>query len=138
MSDVPVLREELDRKSLETAQWLLNSFQNHSITAEQFSTGLDTLFMAVSGLVDEELIDLITACDQYTKNLNNVVKAHFCKDRFTHSVTWKVGETSLLIEKRQDGSIYDEETKHFGSAEIANKAMQLIENNYIKSGCEKL
>lgn len=56
MSEVPEgydLGEELRRKSFETLQYLLSRVHGGILTEEQFNTGVDVLFMAVSGLVPE-------------------------------------------------------------------------------------
>jgi hypothetical protein len=59
-NEVPVLQDEVNRKALDTLAWLVMSIHHGKITAEQFSTGVDTLFMAVSGLVtDKDFIHMI-------------------------------------------------------------------------------
>ena len=59
--EVPVLQDEINRKALDTLAWLTLSVHNDKITAEQFSTGVDALFMAVSGLVtDKDFIHMIS------------------------------------------------------------------------------
>lgn len=61
MTGVPVLQDEINRKALETIAWLTLSVTHGKITAEQFSTGIDALFMATSGLVtDRDYIIMIT------------------------------------------------------------------------------
>lgn len=77
------LAPELKRKSLETIQWLINRVHSGQLTEEQFNTGVDTLFMAVSGLVQEpartplgeaKFVDIITACQSEIQNIYPVVK----------------------------------------------------------------
>ena len=59
-NEVPVLQDEVNRKALDTLAWLVMSVHHGKISAEQFSTGVDTLFMAVSGLVtDKDFIHMI-------------------------------------------------------------------------------
>ena len=60
MSGVPVLQDEVNRKALESLSYLITALHHKKITPEQFSTGVDVLFMAVSGLVtDKDFIHLI-------------------------------------------------------------------------------
>jgi hypothetical protein len=60
MSGVPILQEEIDRKALETLEYLTMAVTHGKITPEQFSTGVDVLFMAVNGLVkDRDFIHMI-------------------------------------------------------------------------------
>lgn len=51
---------ELNRKTYDTISWLIRGLEGGRLTKAQFSTGIDTLFMAVSGLVDGEFIHIIT------------------------------------------------------------------------------
>jgi len=61
MSALPTLQEEVNRKAFETITWLTLAVTQKKITPEQFSTGIDSLFMAVSGLVtDKDFIIIIT------------------------------------------------------------------------------
>lgn len=58
---VPVLQDEINRKAIETIAWLTLAVTHGKITPEQFSTGIDALFMATSGLVtDKDYIIMIT------------------------------------------------------------------------------
>lgn len=60
MSQLPTLQEEIDRKAIDTLTWLTLAVSQEKITPQQFSTGVDVLFMAVSGLVhDKDFIHLI-------------------------------------------------------------------------------
>jgi hypothetical protein len=89
--------EELRIKSFDALSYLIQSVHNCKITEEQFNTGVDTLFMAVSGLVKEpqditaesvikaalagtlprqqpKLIDIITDCQKEIENVYPVLK----------------------------------------------------------------
>jgi hypothetical protein len=58
---VPVLQDEVNRKAIDTIAWLTLAVTQGKITPEQFSTGIDALFMATSGLVtDRDYIIMIT------------------------------------------------------------------------------
>ena len=65
---VPVLSEEINRKATETLEWLVMSAINEKITDEQFSTGVDVLFMAVSGLTKPDFIDTVTKVTEIVKD----------------------------------------------------------------------
>lgn len=73
MTGVPVLQDEVNRKALESMSYLITALHHKKITPDQFSTGVDVLFMAVSGLVtDRDFIHIITeaqaAIDKEKKN----------------------------------------------------------------------
>ena len=75
MADLPTLREELDRKVFATLEHLFHQMKTERITMEQFSFGIDTLFMAVSGLVDKDFINIITEAGRLCEAHQAGVKA---------------------------------------------------------------
>ncbi len=69
MSGVPDLQSEINRKAFETISWLTLAVTQKKITPAQFSTGIDALFMAVSGLVtDKDFIVMITEAQRLCDN----------------------------------------------------------------------
>lgn len=66
---IPVLQDEINRKALDTIAWLTLAVTQGKISAEQFSTGIDALFMATSGLVtDKDYIIMITEAQRLTES----------------------------------------------------------------------
>ncbi len=59
--EFPSIREEIERKAVNTAVWLLEKHEAGEITDEQLFIGQQTLFMTVSGLLGRETFDLISA-----------------------------------------------------------------------------
>lgn len=104
LSEVPSLKEEIDRKSFETINWLIHSYEKGSITLPQFSTGVDALFMATSGLTDEGVLRMITeALSMATANKMAPLKRHFVKENMIRSFTWEVGDEKVMNVKRING-----------------------------------
>jgi len=60
-SEFPSIREEIERKALDTAVWLLEKHEAGEITDAQLFIGQQALFMTVSGLVGREVFELISA-----------------------------------------------------------------------------
>lgn len=54
------LREELDRKTFETLDWLVSGVNAGKVTEAEFSVAIDAIFMALSGLVDSPFIEIVT------------------------------------------------------------------------------
>lgn len=71
----PELKQELDRKVMDTIRWLFSKAHDGSITDEQFSTGIDTLFMSVSGLVSPDFMPLIDAASDECANIKPCMRA---------------------------------------------------------------
>lgn len=121
MSEVPEgfdLGQELRRKSFEALQYLVSRVRDGILTEEQFNTGVDTLFMAVSGLVPElpqttfpvldlttgamtkrepspRFIDVITACQNEIEHVYPVQKTVlFSKAKGVFkSFRWQAGDS---------------------------------------------
>ncbi|WKZ86277.1 hypothetical protein N5B55_04825 [Ralstonia pickettii] len=100
---MPTVQEELDRKTFETLEWLFSAVQLGKMTPDQFSTGVDTLFMAVSGLLGKDFIDLITAAQQECSDTKPLMKRVFVKGNEILAVEWPVGTTKLTVSKRVNG-----------------------------------
>lgn len=103
MSDFPTLREELDRKSFETIEWLSDSLRAGKISEAQYSTGIDALFMATSGLTDESIADLITAASSVAGKQQ--IKRHFAKGTRIATMVWEPGEAQMCFIKLEAGVI---------------------------------
>ncbi len=61
MTEFPSIRNEIERKAVDTAVWLLEKREAGEITDEQLYIGQQALFMTVSGLVGRSVFDLISA-----------------------------------------------------------------------------
>lgn len=95
--DIPTLSEELNRKSFETLEWLTIAVEQGRITAHQFSTGIDVLFMAVSGLVKQEFVELVTEAQALCPEAKPELKRVFWSPAGLLRVTWTVGEERVLV-----------------------------------------
>ena len=100
---MPTVQEELDRKTFETLEWLFGAVRRGNLTQDQFSTGVDTLFMAVSGLLGKDFIDLITAAQAECSNEAPVLKRVFVNGKKILVIKWTVGSTRVTVGKRVNG-----------------------------------
>lgn len=134
MSAVPTLREELDRKVFGTLEYLINGEAKGRLTAEQASFGLDVLFMAVSGLVDNDFINIITEA-QSNKSAPSV-KLTFRDPNADETTTfvWVVGSDKITTIKRQRGFATGGGSKTFDSAADAVATLRKIGPNLKKKG----
>ena len=60
-SEFPTIREEIERKAVDTAVWLLEKHEAGEMTDEQLFIGQQVLFMTISGLVGQEVFELVSA-----------------------------------------------------------------------------
>ena len=53
--EVPSERDEIERKTLETCEWLISLKNTKQITPEVYRFGFSVLNQAVSGLIDDDI-----------------------------------------------------------------------------------
>jgi hypothetical protein len=108
--NVPTLPEELNRKTLEVIEWLVTRLGQGQLTEPQFITGLDTVFMTVSGLVDFELIRTLSEVAKKGRDagIGASVRYVFVKflpgDACVLALTWVAGRDHILCSKVSSGS----------------------------------
>lgn len=56
----PTLKEELDRKSVESLQWLMSQHESGDITPREYVVALDTFNMITLGLIDKAISNAVT------------------------------------------------------------------------------
>lgn len=133
---VPTLREELDRKVFETLDWLINAESRGRLTKEQVSAGLDALFMAVSGLVDNDFMTIITAAQEQSAGPQSAVKRlfhHPSADEIV-TITWRPTETRVTTAKRLDGLAVGGTVKDFDTPALAARFVRDIGAGFDKKG----
>lgn len=124
---LPSLKEELDRKVFDTIEWLFTGLNNGMLSEEQFSTGIDTLFMAAAGLVDEGFVQLITEAQSMSASKHS-------KRRLFHApsedeivvVSWSPGQDKVIISKHVCGCAISGKTVDFVSPKDAAEYMRTV------------
>ena len=104
MSVLPSLQEELDRKAFQTMEWLTNACDKAKISEAQFSTGVDALFMATSGLVDSDILTLVSQATEIAGKATTGVRRHFVKDGTIVTLAWAWDDAQVTVTKRQNGA----------------------------------
>lgn len=61
MNEVPTLREEINRKTVDALVWLQEGLDSGRLSADQVYVARQALFTAVAGLLDADINDLLTA-----------------------------------------------------------------------------
>ena len=138
MNAVPNLQDELDRKTLETVSWLVSSFAIGNISVSQFSTGLDAVFMATGGLVNDGLFRTITeVSEEIPDSLINKEEAHFIKDGNVISLTWSYGDDFYTMRAIR-GNNESKKNVQADTPKDAAIGMQKAVTNLINGGYRKL
>jgi hypothetical protein len=132
MSQIPDLKEELNRKVMESVSWLMSSVQSGQITDFQFSTGIDALFMAVAGLVGKDFVEIVTEAQKLSPDGQNVQRRYFYDATTTDTVrvVWRPGSDHITRCAIAGGSVYEELVTEFANPTEAHSALL----NYKESG----
>lgn len=90
MTGVPVLQDEVNRKAFDALSYLTTAVHHGKITPEQFSTGIDVLFMAVSGLVtDPDFIYIISEAQGLIDKEKRHGRASTAHSSEAHAGAWR-------------------------------------------------
>lgn len=88
---VPNLKDELNRKTFDAIEWLFDSVRLGKMSQQQFSTGVDAVFMAVNGLIGDEILEIVQAADEVAGRKPAVKRRAFVKQGTTVVVAWEIG-----------------------------------------------
>ena len=56
----PTIAEEIHRKTLDALVWLLDRKERGLVTEQEYYVAIQTLFIAVSGLVSEDIFEMLS------------------------------------------------------------------------------
>lgn len=135
--DLPTLREELDRKVFETLNWMITGHTKGILTADQLSMGMDTLFMAVSGLVDKDFIQIISTTQDMTKGNPAMPVRRVFRHTNTDTTlvfTWKPGAFDFTMSRYDGHTLTEEQTKPFPEREQARDYVLAVHAALTKKG----
>lgn len=93
---VPTVKEELNRKLGNTLDWAIGKHKQGVISDEALSVAADALFMATSGLANDDLMAVVTAIGSYLPNNKAAVqKRVFTKAGSTIVASWVPGDSGV-------------------------------------------
>lgn len=133
---LPSLREELNRKTFETIEWLFSGVEKGRLTEQEFSVAIDALFMAVSGLVGQEFLEMFSAADAECKGIKRVQKRHFhapADDKIV-TLSWVPGEARITTTERVSGIAVGGKVTDYDSAQFAAQLFKTVETSFEKKG----
>lgn len=107
---IPTVKEELDRKLGDTLDWLLGKHKQGGISDEALSCATDALFMATSGLANEELTTVMTAVGSYLPSNKPAYQTRVFRNGAKLLIArWRPGESEVrfLTELADRKTSYD-------------------------------
>lgn len=138
MSAVPTIRDELNRKTFETIEWLAVSHDLGKITEGQFNTGVDAVFMSVAGLVSDSVMEVVTAASaSITDRQDLQVRRHFIRRNRIVTLEWAADQCDVRMVVRVDGAKakdknYDHDTPANARAGMGALAARLLDMGFTK------
>lgn len=135
-SVIPTLKDELDRKVFETIEFLVNANHRGRMSKAQVSASLDTLFMAVNGLVDKDFIDIITTAQETVGGDKSAVKKHFYNpdDGEILTLSWIPGDSKIATCRRIEGQATGGGVKDYDCAADAANIFNGCSANFERKG----
>lgn len=137
-TELPTVKEELDRKTVESIEWLLHAHTVGNLTENQFAAAIDALFMAVNGVVSEDVAQMLTEASQLPSRRTEVLKRHFIKDGALVTVQRDVGGTAVQYATRVNGKIKTQRKTEYDSAREAAEGMATSSRIIVGSGYEEI
>jgi hypothetical protein len=124
VTDLPTLKEELDRKALATIEDLLHLHAICKISDAQLSTGIDALFKATSGLTDEEILHIITEASKILPLAPQTLRYVYLSGDNMISLHWIVGDDKVTMTSYRAGKKASEKIHDGDDARAAKLYLQ--------------
>lgn len=128
-SEMPTFREQVSEKAFETMEWLITSLHQAKLTEEQFSAGVNAVFMTLSGLMDDSLFHLVSECAKEIHSEHPTLRRIFINGKAVMTARWKVASSDVVIVGSviEDG-VHREVKTHTKSFDTAKEALDYFNN----------
>lgn len=136
--DIPNIKDELDRKTLEALEVLLVRRAAEQIDDSQLQVGIDTLFGSVSGMLSRSVVDVVSEVAKIDRPTHEEVRVYF-SDLCVQIIKRLVGQGRVIVTERlSNGGLTTfqhafkdkEEPDRWASAYMTNFESQLFIKGY--------
>lgn len=135
---VPVLQDEVNRKAFTTMEWLFSALNSGNMTARQFSTGVNALFMATSGLVDDGMMALMGEASAVADDTPETFKVCLLNGAVTVSLEWCAGVDGFKLVQRANGVVTASRQISAASPNESLQKMRTLAAKLTSSGFQEL
>ena len=132
----PSTAEELERKTIETIDWLVKRRQDGFASDEQLTLAAEALWKATSGLFPPAsgMADIMTELMNLTTPEAKQLRRSLCDDSGNIiTFAWKIGYSQFAVMKRQMGTLVGGTSRTLPDAAQA----KLVMDNMIKGLIDK-
>ena len=133
----PSTAEELERKTIETIEWLVKRRQDGFASDDQLTIAAEALWKATSGLFPPAsgMADIMTELMNLTTAEAKQIRRSLC-DTEGNIITfvWKIGYSQFTVMKRQMGTLVGGTSRTLPDAAQAKLAMDQMVAGLIEKG----
>lgn len=138
MNGLPPLKDEIARKTYDALAFLCTGLDHGKLTKDQFSTGMDVVWLITAGLVPHDIIDAVSESQAVLQGHKTVEKRSFV-DRETVMVIKRVaGEQKVTVTQWLAGVNHDETVKEFPTSAEAAEFMRKLGDRLVSKGYQEL
>lgn len=137
----PSTAEELERKTLETIEWLVSRQQQGFATKDQLTVAAEALWKATAGLFPptSNMTDIMTELMNLTDAEAKQQRFSLCDDSGNIiTFSWKIGYSQFNVAKRLMGTLIGGTARNFPDAGAAKTAMDGMVKGLIDKGWQLL
>lgn len=127
MFEVPEIRVELERKTLETYQWLINRSVDGQFADSEIRVALQAIFNTVSGLIDREILDAAGMVEVSPEPF--VHRRVFMRSEQTFVVSWAQGSTTVSMHTPKGYKEFAADSPAGGRILFSQLCEALLKNN---------
>jgi len=134
----PPLKDELARKTYDAIAYLCTGLDHGKLTKDQFSTGMDVVFLVTAGLVPSDVIDAVSESQTALQGHKTVEKRSFIKSETVMTFKRVAGEPRVTVTQWLAGVNHDETTREFLTSADAAEFMRTVGDRLLSKGFSEL
>jgi hypothetical protein len=131
------VREELNRKTFSTVEWLCSRVETGQLSPQQFSTAIDAVWSTAAGLVDDSILEVVTTAEAIAGKDPATLRRVFHKDGRTALAQWIVGQERITLTEHGPAG-KKEKTLNTDTPVQALQALDKLAVKLVQAGWEEL
>lgn len=134
----PPLKDEIARKTYDALAFLCTGLDHGKLTKDQFSTGMDVVFLITAGLVPSDVIDAVTESQSTLAGHKTVEQRSFVNRDTIMTFKRVAGEPKVTVTQWLAGINHNETTREFLTSAEAAHFMKTVGDRLSRKGFSEL
>ncbi|MFM0095603.1 hypothetical protein PQQ87_08320 [Paraburkholderia nemoris] len=134
----PPLKDEIARKTYDALAFLCTGLDHGKLTKDQFSTGMDVVFLITAGLVPSDVIDAVTESQSTLAGHKTVERRSFVNRDMIMTFKRVAGEPKVTVTQWLAGVNHNETTREFLTSAEAAHFMKTVGDRLSRKGFSEL